>query len=74
MVPQIDNHPLATWMTMLDRIDIESGLEKVIDFVPAMSTDMNQIEYAWINIGRKLNQRNPQCQKIAKLKGAIVQE
>ena len=33
----------------------------------AMSADMNQIEHVWHLIGRKVNQRNPQCQNIVEL-------
>ena len=35
---------------------------------------MNSIEHVWDFIGRKDNQRNPQCQNIAKLPNAILEE
>jgi transposase len=41
---------------------------------PAMSPDMNPIEYVWDFIGRKINQRNPKCQNIDELRTAILQE
>jgi hypothetical protein len=41
---------------------------------PAMSPDINHIEHVWDFIGRKINQRNPQCQIIDELRTAILQE
>jgi hypothetical protein len=41
---------------------------------PAMSLDMNTIEHVWDFIGRKVNQHNPQCQNIAELTNAILEE
>jgi len=32
-----------------------------------MPLDMNPIEHVWDFVGRKVNQRNPQCQNIAEL-------
>jgi hypothetical protein len=39
---------------------------------PAMSPDMNPIEYIWDFIGREINQRNPKCQNIDELRTAIL--
>jgi transposase len=39
-----------------------------------MSPDMNPIEHVWDFIGRKMNQRNPKCQNINKLRTAFLQE
>jgi len=41
---------------------------------PAMYPDMNTIEHVWDCIGRKVNKRNPQCQNIASLTNAILEE
>ena len=41
---------------------------------PAMSPDMNPIEYVWDFIDRKINQRNPKCQNIDELRTGILQE
>jgi hypothetical protein len=41
---------------------------------PAMSPDINHIEHVWDFIGRKINQRNPQCQIIDELRTAILRE
>jgi transposase len=37
---------------------------KSITSRPAMSPDMNPIEHVWDFIGRKINKRNPKCQKL----------
>jgi hypothetical protein len=39
-----------------------------------ISPDMNPIEHVWDFIGRKINQRNPECQNIDELRTAILQE
>jgi hypothetical protein len=39
-----------------------------------MSPEMNPIEHIWDCIGRKVIQRNPQCQNITSLINAIVEE
>jgi hypothetical protein len=41
---------------------------------PAMSPDINPMEHVCDFIGRKINQRNPKCQNIDKLRNAILQE
>ena len=39
-----------------------------------MSPDMKLTEHIWNFIGRKVNQRNPQCKNIAELTNAILEE
>jgi len=39
-----------------------------------MSPEMNPIEHKWDCIDRKVNQRIPQCQNIASLTNAILEE
>jgi hypothetical protein len=41
---------------------------------PVMPLDMNPIEHVWDFVGRKVNQRNPQCQNIAELTNTILEE
>jgi hypothetical protein len=39
---------------------------------PAIAPDMNPIEHVWDFIGRKINQRNPNCQNIDELRTAYA--
>jgi hypothetical protein len=50
--------------------------QEVIDTFqwPVMFPDMNPIEHIWNSIDRNVNQRKPQCQIIAELTKAIVEE
>jgi transposase len=50
--------------------------QEAIDTIPwpAMSPDMNPIEHVWDYIGQRLNHRNPQCQNLAELRTARVEE
>lgn len=50
--------------------------QEAIDTItwPAMSSDMNPIEHVWDYIGQRLNHRNPQCQNLAELRTAMVEE
>jgi len=41
---------------------------------PAMFPDMNPTEHVWDFVGRKVNQRNPQCQNIAELTNTILEQ
>ena len=58
------------WLTTLGHIEPE--LHNI--FYSKMSPDMNPIEHVWDFISRKINQRNPKCQNIDKLRTAILQE
>ena len=46
----------------------------MIDTWPANSPDMNTTEHVLDVFGRKVNQRNPQCQTIAELTNTILKE
>jgi hypothetical protein len=84
VVPHFDNHALADRpMFMDDNARLHRG--RIVQHLlqqeaahtipwPAMSPDMNPIEHVWDFIGRKINQRNPQCQNIDELRAAILQE
>jgi transposase len=50
--------------------------QEAIDTIPwpAMSPDMNPIEHVCDYIGQRLNHRNPQCQNLAELRTAMVEE
>jgi hypothetical protein len=50
--------------------------QEAIDTItwPAMSSDMNPIEHVWDYIGQRLNHRNSQCQNLAELRTAMVEE
>ena len=50
--------------------------QEAIDTIPwlAMLPEMNPIEHVWDYIGQRLNHRNPQCQNLAELRTAIVEE
>ena len=60
------------------RARIVSGYlrQESIDSIPwpAMSPDMNPIEYLWDDIGRKINDHVPACQNLQELCDALVQE
>jgi hypothetical protein len=57
----------------MNPIDLQQEAVQTIPW-PAMSPDMNPIEYVWDFIARKINQRNPKCQNIDELRTAILQE
>ena len=79
-----DNHPLASRPFYMDdnarphraRIVNQYKQQEAIDTIPwlAMLPDMNPIEHVWDYIGQRLNHRNPQCQNLAELRTAIVEE
>jgi hypothetical protein len=50
--------------------------QEAIDTIPwlAMLPEMNPIEHVWDYIDQRLNHRNPQCQNLAELRTAIVEE
>jgi hypothetical protein len=84
IVHHFDNHPLADRQIFMDDkarlhracIVREFRQQEAIDTFqwPAMSLDMNTIKHVWDFIGRKVNQHNPQCQNIAELTNAILEE
>ena len=84
VVPHFDNHASADRPIFMDdnarprRVRIVQHLlqQEAVQTIPwpAMSPDMNPIEHVWAFIGRKINQRNPKCQNIDKLRTAFLQE
>ena len=84
ITPHFDNHPLASRPLYMDdnarphraRIVNQYKQHEAIDTIPwpAMSPDMNPIEHVWNYIGQRLNHRNPQCQNLAELRTAMVEE
>ena len=56
------------------RMVIKFGQQEAIDIWPAKSPDMNTTEHVLNVSGRKMNQRNPQCQNIAELINSILKE
>jgi hypothetical protein len=45
-----------------------------LSLMEVFNIDMNPMEHVWDFIGRKINQRNPECQTIDELTTAILQE
>ena len=84
VVPHFDNRALADRPMFMDdnarpnrtRIVQHFLQQEAVQTIPwpAMSPDMNPIEYVWDFIGRKINQRNPKCQNIDELRTAVLQE
>ena len=74
VVPHFDNHALADRPMFMDdnarphraRIVQHFLQQEAVQTIPwpAMSPGMNPIEHVWDFIGRKINQRNPKCQKL----------
>jgi hypothetical protein len=83
VVTHFDNHALADRPMFMDdnarphraRIVQHFLQQEAVQTIPcpAMSPDMNPIEHVWDFIGRQINQRNPKCQNIDKLRTAILQ-
>jgi transposase len=84
VVPHFDNHALADRPIFMEdnarphraRIVQHFLQQEAVQTIPwpAMSPDINPMEHVCDFIGRKINQRNPKCQNIDKLRNAILQE
>ena len=84
VVPHFDNHPLATRPVYMDDYARPHRSRAVTMYLqtnalttlpwPAMSPDLNPLEYIWDIIGRRIQKMDPPVQNLPELEAALHRE